>query len=145
MENHATKTETHPLVSKSHTIEMCAFVGISPEDYFLHQLEEAYNYLEAFLPNITENEQAKQTFVKSLTQSRVFWAWWLKHWVSRDQIMLSDSFVSFSPTPNRLIIYNEVHDGKDLANSLKLYGKLMNESYIEVVKRIVIEEVKNEQ
>lgn len=111
---------------------ICNFIGIDADTYKLAQIEEAYSYLEAFLP--TQNLDVEM-WLDALINSSQFWGWWSTNWREREKPILSDEFIQFCGVKERRVIWQELHRGKDL--TIRLYGRLLEESYYEMVHQLI--------
>jgi hypothetical protein len=136
------KTEvlSNPLTVKE---EICQFLEMSESEYSQLQFERAYGYLTEYLPSIDDTSRdTKQWWVEALTQSTVFWGWWVKQWEKRDCMFLNQKPQAGNNGFYSRMKYMELHSIEELLTSTKMYGRITNAAYEEMVHRVIKEEVK---
>ena len=123
--------------------EICQFLGMSESEYCEMQFERAYGYLMENLPSIDDtSKDTKQWWIDALTKSKVFWAWWVKQWEKRDCMFLSEKPMAGNNANYSLMKYKQAHGVEVLLGSVKMYGRITNAVYEEMVHQVIKEEVK---
>lgn len=124
--------------NKTHLEQILEFTGLTAEEYGNTVLDEAYNYLEAFLPSIdtTQIDKTKEF----LTQSNHFWAWWVRHFETRDAHLLCDTYLKYVNVNIRKMHFQDIHKG---ATSLKMYGRVLEQSYEAMVHQLIKQQPKS--
>lgn len=137
----AKTSKTSIAQNKTQLEQILEFTGLTAEEYGNTVLDEAYNYLEAFLPSIDTTQIDKTK--KLLTQSNHFWTWWVSHFEARDAHMLRDTYLKYVNVNIRKIHFQDIHKGSNLATSLKMYGRVLEQSYEAMVHQLIKQQPKS--
>lgn len=85
------------------------------------------SYLKCILPGDSYMQ-------RQISYNKAFWSWWKAHWHLRDsEFVLNHSRVA---APNRWRCWTKMHSAFDLAKEITPSGRLMSDSYHEMIQEI---------
>lgn len=107
-------------------------LGWDELEYAEFQYEQGLIYLDTYLKGMIGPMDA-------LLRSRIFWNWWKNHWAIRERCFLMAEDLTLSQRRN---IYKGMHDGRMLASDIRPNSVVLEESYSEMMHKVVKQEVR---
>lgn len=115
---------------------VCELLNWTEMQYAEFVYHEGLAYLKAYLPG-----DAHAAGI--LERSPIFWAWWKNHWQNRDAAFLKhcrERAINFKTE-----LYNSLHDGAELADSIYPNSVVLNESYALMITELVNNETRQHE
>jgi hypothetical protein len=86
-------------------------------------------YLENLIPEYPQ-------IISDISKTRNYWNWWEKHWELRDMEWLEAIEGAYGSNQYFENLYKEHHDPHTLASAIYLNGKVLEESYANLISEI---------
>ena len=120
-------------IDKSLQREVIKTLQWSEEQYFDYIFQCGVAYLNKYIPQYPQ-------VVKQIIKSKIYWNWWRLHWEQRDKEFLKS--IDYAPHPllDPVEIYQEHNDPRTLAEAIYLSGKVLENSYAEMIGKITAEQ-----
>jgi hypothetical protein len=117
---------------------ICALLKCTNEQYAELVYNEGLKYLKHYLPDDPEGREM-------LNRSRVFWNWWKNHFANRDEEFKGMVEAHpLLPTHREEImrqLYLNYNDGRQLALNLHPQSVVLEESYSDMIHKLLRKEV----
>jgi hypothetical protein len=109
--------------------------------------QKGMEYLQNWIPEMqvmgspnSDPKEMQSFWISKLSRTQIFWRWWRNHWLNRDECFLDSMAPTNLDTKTMMRIYEELHNGKELANEIQPHGVILEQSYEEMIKEIIKEE-----